>query len=74
MVRNYVRKLPPVDKEKMKAAVVSVLRDKLNPHQAAKLHNVKPNTLYDWLKRTTLEQALAGEVTTLVHGHKTVSD
>lgn len=72
MVRNYKRKKPAVDAAKMRAAVLSVRRDKMGLRQAAKLHNVSKSTLSDWLKQTNEEQAVAGDVVVPVHGHKTV--
>lgn len=72
MVRNYHPKKPKISKEKLKAAVLSVLRDKKSVRAAAQMHDVKRATLSDWLKKTTLEQALEGMVTEVTKGHKTV--
>lgn len=58
MVRTYKRKKAPIDKEKLKAAVISVLRDKMSLRKSAELHGVKWNTLNDWVKKTSEESDL----------------
>lgn len=72
MVRKYKSKKDPIDKSKMKAAVLSVRRDGMKVRAAAKLHGVKNSTLHDWLKKTSEEQAATGEVTMISKGHKKI--
>lgn len=57
----------------LKAAVISVLRDKKSYQAAADLHGVSKTTLRRWATQTTAEQAESGiAVETLQAGHKTV--
>ncbi|XP_055307136.1 tigger transposable element-derived protein 6-like [Sitodiplosis mosellana] len=72
MVRNYKRKKPQLEKEKLKLAVLSVLRDKKTIRTAAKEHGVNRTTLQNWVKNKTEEQASKGEVTTVSKGFQTV--
>lgn len=74
MIRKYKRKKEKIDTSKMKAAVLSVVRDKVSARAAAILYGVNRTTLNNWVKRTSEEQAAAGDVTMISKGHKTVSD
>lgn len=73
MVRKYKPKREQVlDKDELKAAVLSVRCDKMSVRKAAELHGCKWTTLSSWLKKTNAEQAADGNVTLIVNGRKTV--
>lgn len=72
MARKYTRKTPKIDKEKMKAAVLAVLRDKVSVRRAVDIYGVKRSTLQNWLKNNTAEEAEGGNVKQLSQGVKTV--
>lgn len=69
MVRTYKRKSAPVDKEKIKAAILAVRQDKMSIRQTAKKFGIKNSTLQGWLKNTTAENEIADRR----HGRTTVN-
>lgn len=73
MVRKYKPKKEKINKEKLKAAVISVLRDKMSYNAAAKLHGVHKSTVRRWANQSTSEQAQSGSIVERNAGHKTVS-
>lgn len=58
MVRTYKRKTAPIDKEKMKAAILAVRQDKMSVRKAAKKFGISNSTLQDWLKKSTDENVV----------------